>query len=159
VDSPSRWGLPCLGFWFLNPSACQVCLHCIVYLVISYSCLAFCLRNCLFYPHIFSCYLEKLLQIYLWGWQLKARRAAAFLCWYFLTSLHEDRFGFTLHARIRCHFLFHKHVFVVFLFICFQQEKRKKIWGEFVGLFFFWLIRYCMYSHLISQFCEHQYFA
>jgi hypothetical protein len=29
VDSPSWWGLPCLGFWFLNPSAYQVCLHCI----------------------------------------------------------------------------------------------------------------------------------
>jgi hypothetical protein len=49
VESPSRRGLLCLGFWFLNPSACQVCLHCIVYHVISYSCLAFCLRN-----HIFS---------------------------------------------------------------------------------------------------------
>jgi hypothetical protein len=26
-------------------------------------------------------------------------------------------------------------------------------------VFFSWLIRYCMYLHLISQFCEHQYFA
>jgi hypothetical protein len=63
------------------------------------------LRNCLFYPHIFSCYLEKLLQIFL-GMTVKARRAAASLSWYFSTSLHVDRFGFTLHAGIRCHFLF-----------------------------------------------------
>jgi hypothetical protein len=47
VDSPSKGEVsPCLGFWFLNLSACQVC-H-----VISYSCLAFCLRNHLFYPLI-----------------------------------------------------------------------------------------------------------
>jgi hypothetical protein len=32
-------------------------------------------------------------------------------------------FGFTLHVGIRCHFLFHKHVFVVFLCIGFQQKK------------------------------------
>jgi len=30
VDSPSIGAVsPCLGFWFLNPSAYQVCLHCI----------------------------------------------------------------------------------------------------------------------------------
>jgi len=30
VDSPNIGAvLPCLGFWFLNPSAYQVCLHCI----------------------------------------------------------------------------------------------------------------------------------
>jgi hypothetical protein len=29
VDSPSRGVISqCLGFWFLNPSACQVCLYC-----------------------------------------------------------------------------------------------------------------------------------
>jgi len=65
VDSPSRGAVsPCIGFQILNPSTCQVCLNCIVYHVISYSCLAFCLRNHLFYLHIFSCYLEKLLQIF-----------------------------------------------------------------------------------------------
>jgi hypothetical protein len=68
VDSPSKGEVsPCLGFWFLNPSACQVCLHCIIFHVISYSCLAFCLMNHLFYPHIFSCCLEKHLQIFFWG--------------------------------------------------------------------------------------------
>jgi hypothetical protein len=34
-------------------------------------------------------------------------------------------FDFTLHAGTRFHFLFHKHVFVVFLFIGFQQKKIK----------------------------------
>jgi len=30
VDSPSIGAIsPCLGFWFLNPIAYQVCLHCI----------------------------------------------------------------------------------------------------------------------------------
>jgi hypothetical protein len=72
VDLSSRGALsPYLGFLFLNPNVCQVCLHCIIYHVISYSCLAFCLRNHLFYPHIFSCCLEKLLQIFFWGWQIK----------------------------------------------------------------------------------------
>jgi len=33
----------------------------------SYSCLAFYLRNHLFYPHIFTCFLEKLLQIFFLG--------------------------------------------------------------------------------------------
>jgi hypothetical protein len=64
---------PCLGLWFLNPSACQVCLHCIVYHVISYSCLAFCLRN-----HIFSIFslvcLEKNFCRYLKGMKEKACR-------------------------------------------------------------------------------------
>jgi hypothetical protein len=27
ADLPSRWGHTCLGFWFLNPRACQVHLH------------------------------------------------------------------------------------------------------------------------------------
>jgi hypothetical protein len=37
-----------------------------------------------------------------------------------------DRFDFTLHAKTRCHFLFHKHVLVVFLFYCFQHKKNKR---------------------------------
>jgi hypothetical protein len=50
VDSPSKGEVsPCLGFWFLNPSACQVCLHYIVYHVIFYPCIAFWLRNHIFY--------------------------------------------------------------------------------------------------------------
>jgi hypothetical protein len=54
VDSPSQGEvLPCIGFWFLNRSVCQVCLHCIAYHVISYSCLALCLRNRLFYPFFY----------------------------------------------------------------------------------------------------------
>jgi hypothetical protein len=49
------------------PSACQICLHCIDYHAISYSYLAFYLRNHLFYPHIFYCCLEKLLHIFFLG--------------------------------------------------------------------------------------------
>jgi hypothetical protein len=33
--------------------------------------------------------------------------------------------------------------------------KKRVFWGEFAGLFSPWLIRYCMYLYLISQFCEH----
>jgi hypothetical protein len=91
------------------------------------------LWNHLFYPHIFSCYLEKHLQIFFLGLTVKARRAVAFLSWYFLTSLPEDRFDFTLHARTRCYFFFHKHVLVVFLFYCFQQKKK----GEDAEFLFF----------------------
>jgi hypothetical protein len=50
----------------------------------------------------------------------------------------KDRFGFTLHVGIRCHFLFHKHVFVVLLFIGFQQKKI----GEKMRNFIFLLIAF-----------------
>jgi hypothetical protein len=49
-----------------------------------------------------------------------------------------DRFGFTLHAGIRCHFLFYKHVFVIvvvvvvfffFFFLCFCGFNKKKKMG------------------------------
>jgi hypothetical protein len=58
VDSPSKGEVsPCLGFWFLNPSACQVCLHCIVYHV------TFVWWTIYFIPHIFSCCLENFFQV------------------------------------------------------------------------------------------------
>jgi len=45
VDSPSIGAIsPCLGFWFLNPSAYQVCLHCIdchILYIIFLSCILF----------------------------------------------------------------------------------------------------------------------
>jgi len=41
------------------------------------------LRNLLFYPHIFSGFLEKHLQIFFLGMTVKACQAAAFLSWYF----------------------------------------------------------------------------
>jgi hypothetical protein len=84
MASPSRGTVsPCLRFWFLNPIACQVSLHCIIYHVISYSCFVFYLRNHLVYPYIFSCCLEKLLHIFFLEMTYKARQAAAFLSWYF----------------------------------------------------------------------------
>jgi len=68
---------------------------------------------------------------------------AAFVFWYFETSLLDDRFDFTLHAGTRCNFLFHKHVFVVFLFIGFQpKKKKKKIGGEDVEFLFSLLIAF-----------------
>jgi Na+/H+ antiporter NhaA len=48
-------------------------------------------------------------------------------------------FGFTLHARNRCHFLFHKHVFGVFL-SHFSTKKKKKNWGEDAEFLFFFLL-------------------
>jgi hypothetical protein len=59
------------------------------------------------------------------GMTVEARRAAAFLSLYFLNLSPWGQVWFTLHAGIRRHFLFHKHVFVVFLFIVFQQKKKK----------------------------------
>jgi hypothetical protein len=44
-------------------------------------------------------------------------------------------FGFTLHAGNRYHFLFHKHVFVVFL--SHFSTKKIKIGGVDVEFFFF----------------------
>jgi hypothetical protein len=54
VDPPSKWGYTCLGLWFLNPSACQVHLHCIFYIVISCACFAYLLWNHFVYPYIVS---------------------------------------------------------------------------------------------------------
>jgi hypothetical protein len=103
VDSPSRDVVsPCLGFWFLNPSACQVCLHFIVYHVTSSMPYILVEEPYMFYPHVFSCYLEKLLQIFM-GMTEKALRVAAFLSWLFQTSLPKVRFALTLRARTRCY--------------------------------------------------------
>jgi hypothetical protein len=81
VNSPSRGVVsPCLGFWFLNPSACQVCLRCIIYHVTSFMPCILVEEPYMFYPHVFFCYLEKLLQIFM-GMTEKARQVAAFLSW------------------------------------------------------------------------------
>jgi hypothetical protein len=49
---------------------------------------------------------------------------------------------------------FSEHVFVVFLFIGFQQKqkKQKKIGENLQDIFFSWHIKYCMYFLLISKF-------
>jgi hypothetical protein len=88
----------------------------------------------LFYPHIFSRFLQKHSQIFFCGWQLKHVGRLLF-CLDISKPLHEDRFGFTLH------FLFHKHVFVVFFSVSFFN-KKKKIWGEDAELYFFLLIAF-----------------
>jgi uncharacterized membrane protein YhaH (DUF805 family) len=51
-------------------------------------------------------------------------------------------FDFTLHVGIICYFLFHKHVLVVFLFYCFQQEKQKEFGGKDAEFFFFFYIAF-----------------
>jgi hypothetical protein len=45
----------------------------------------------------------------------------------------------------RCHFIFHKHVFVIFFFLCliFQPKKKLKIGGEdaeFLYIFFLLIV-------------------
>jgi hypothetical protein len=124
VDLPSRRCHTCLGLWFLNPSACQVHLHCIFHIVISCSCFAYLLWNHFFYPYSFSCYLEKILQVFHRD-DRKTRRAAAFLSWY-RSSLPEVRFAITLHAWTRfffscveCFFFF---FFFLLLFIFFKKK-------------------------------------
>jgi hypothetical protein len=97
-------------------------------------------RTVYFIP-IFSLFvLRNIYRYFLLGMTVEARRAAAFLSWYFLNLSPWGQVWFTLHAGIRCHFLFHKHVFVVFLFIVFQQKK--KYWGEDAELYFFLLIAF-----------------
>jgi hypothetical protein len=116
VDSPSRGAVsPCLGFWLLNPSACQVYLHCIVCYVISYSCLAFCLRNHLFYPHILSCCLEKLLQV-IFGDDRKSKSGGCFSVLVILKPL-SLRSSLLLPYMLGLDIIsfLHKHVFVIFL--------------------------------------------
>jgi hypothetical protein len=74
VDSPSEGEVSlCLGFWILNPSASQVWLHCIVYLITSFMPCILVEEPYMFYPHVFSCNLEKLLQLFM-GMTEKARR-------------------------------------------------------------------------------------
>jgi hypothetical protein len=60
ADPPSRWGYTCLGIRFLNPSACQVHLHCIFYIVISCACYGTIFLSL----YSFSCCLENFLQVF-----------------------------------------------------------------------------------------------
>jgi hypothetical protein len=102
VDSPSKGEVsPCLGLWFLNPSASQVCLHCIVYHVISYSCLAFCLRNHLLYPPYFLLLSWETSIGTIWGWHKKHTRLLCSVLVFPNLSLSKVRFALTIHAR-RC---------------------------------------------------------
>jgi hypothetical protein len=68
VDAPSEGEVsPCLGFWFLNPSACQVWLHYIVYLAIYCLCFAFFLWNNIFSIPIFSLVVFRKFLLVLYG--------------------------------------------------------------------------------------------
>jgi hypothetical protein len=44
---------------------------------------------------------------------------------------------------------------VLFVFNNKIKIKNKKFWENLQDFFSSWLIRYCMYFYLISQFCEH----
>jgi hypothetical protein len=104
----------CLRFWFLNPSACQVYLHCKVYHVISYSCLAFYFRNHLFYPPYFLLLSWETFVGTIWGWQKKHIRL---LLYCFGISKHLSlRSGLLLPYMLGgvCAFIFIEHVFIFF---------------------------------------------
>jgi hypothetical protein len=69
-------------------------------------------------------------------------------------------FDFTLHAGTRCHFLFHKHVFVAFMFIGFQQNIYIYIyiyiyWGENAKFLFFLLIVFQILYMFLSDISVH----
>jgi hypothetical protein len=138
MDSPSRWGLPCLKFWFLNPSACHVCLHCIVYHVISYSCLAFCLRNRLFYPQYFLLLSwETSADFFFLGWQLKHVRRLLFCLG--ISKPLSLRTSLILPYMLGLDVIsFSISMFLLFFcLLVFKKKKKKKNWGEDVEFFFF----------------------
>jgi hypothetical protein len=70
----------------------------------------------MFYPHVLSCYLDKLLHKFM-GMTEKARRAAVFLSWYGNFKPLSLRSGSLLLYTLGLDIIsfLHKHVFVVFL--------------------------------------------
>jgi hypothetical protein len=140
VDSPSRWCFPCLGYLFLNPSACQVCLHCIVYLVISYSCRAFCLRNHFFLsPYFLLLSWETSAYIFFWGWQLEHVGRLFFCLCISKSSLHEDRFGLPYMLGLDVISFSISMSLLFFCLLFFNKKNKNKIWGKDADFyFFFW---------------------
>jgi hypothetical protein len=136
VDSTSKGEVTsCLGFWFLNPSACPVCLHCIIYHVISYSCLAFHLRNHIFYPQIFSFCLEKIFAGILWGWQ----RKPLLFCLGNFEPL-SLRTGLILTHMLGLDIVSFSHIMSwLFFYLFFFNIKEKKLGEKMPNFyFFFW---------------------
>jgi hypothetical protein len=139
VDSPSKGAIsPCLGFWFLNPSACQVCLHCIVYHVISYSCLAFCLGNYLFYPLYVLLLSWEISASTIWGWQKKHIRLLLF----YLGISTEVKFVLTIHARRCLCIYFHLACSCCFSVFFFNIKKKKKKREKMRNFYFSFLIAF-----------------
>jgi len=98
VDSPSKGEVsPCLEFWFLNPSACQVCLLSLVYHILFMPCILF-EEPSILSTMFFLVVLRNFCKYYL-GMTEKAHQAVAFLSWPVQTSLPEVRFDLTIHAR------------------------------------------------------------
>jgi hydrogenase-4 membrane subunit HyfE len=68
-------------------------------------------------------------------------------------------FDFTLHAGTRCYFIFHKHVFVVFLFYCFQHKRikknKKKLREKIQNFIFFLLITFQILHVFLSDISIH----
>jgi hypothetical protein len=125
VDSPSRGAVsPCLGFWFLNPSACQVCLHCIVYLVISCLYFAFSLRNHICFIPMFSLVILKNLCRYLWGWQKK--QVGRLLFYLGNSKPLSPRLGLLLPYMLGLDIIYflHKHVLLFFCLFFFQHKNK-----------------------------------
>jgi hypothetical protein len=126
VDSPNKGEVsPCLGFLFLNPSACQVCLHCIIYHVISYLCLTFYLRNHLFYPPYFLLLSWEISAITFRGWQKKHIRLLFFCLGKFWT-FRVNRCDFISHARRYLCIYFHLACFCCFSVLFFNIIKKIK---------------------------------
>jgi hypothetical protein len=99
---------------------------------------------------------------YFMGMTEKARRAAAFLSWYFQPL--SQRTGLILPHMLGLDIVYFPHSMSL-LFFCFLffniKKKKKKIWGRrcIIFLFFFVLLKvlfgYRMYFCLISQFIAH----
>jgi len=150
VDSPSKGEVsPCLRFWFLNPSVCQVCLHCIVYHVTSYSWLAFFLRNHLFYPLYFLLLFWETSAGIIWGWQKKHIRLLLFYIGNFdIFSLMTDLI--LPHMLGLVLFLYRWSMFLLFFI-------KKKMGEKMHNFIFFIFDRFsdiaCIFTWYLSSLC------
>jgi hypothetical protein len=95
-------------------------LHCLSCRILFMLCILF--EESFILSPIFSLViLRNFCRYFLFGMTVKSTSGSCFSILVFLNlSLHEDKFGFTFHAGTRCYFLFHKHVFVVFMSHFFQ---------------------------------------
>jgi len=150
VDSSSKGEVfPCLGFWFLNPNAC------IIYHILFMPCILF-EELFILSPYFLLLSWETSADIF-WGWQLKHVGRLLFCLGISKPLSMRTCLALPYMLGNGCHFLFHKHVFVVFvLCLIFQQKKKKKL-GRTCGIFIFSFDRFSdiawVFAWYLSSLC------